>query len=56
MKRTVYKVMVNNRLFIRTINKSLAERTAASASRDYDLNAEVIEGCEYYEEFNGEGL
>ncbi len=50
MKQTVYKVIVNNKLFLRTISRDLAERTAASARKDYKLEAKVIEAYEEYAE------
>ena len=56
MKRIVYKVFVENKQFIRTINKNLAERTARCAAQDYGLKAEVVEAFEEYEEWNGEGI
>ncbi|WP_155838427.1 hypothetical protein [Butyrivibrio proteoclasticus] len=49
MKRKIYKVYVGKKLFIRTISKSLAIRTAKSAIVDYGLQAEIKEA---YEEYN----
>lgn len=51
MKRTVYKVRINGRQFLRTISKELAERTARSAEIGYGLKAEIVEA---FEEYNNE--
>ena len=45
--KKVYKVIVNKKVFIRTISKDLAERTKAMAE-SYDLTAEIIEAVEEY--------
>lgn len=46
--KKIYRVYVNNKLFIKTINKLLAEKTARSAQKDYGLKAEVKEFSEEY--------
>lgn len=46
--KKVYRVYVNNKLFIKTINKLLAEKTARSAQKDYGLKAEVRKSSEEY--------
>ncbi len=50
MKTKVYKVIIENKQFIRTRTRELAERTARSAEKDYGLKAEIIEAYEEYEE------
>ena len=47
MMKKVYKVVVNKKVFIRTISKDLAERTLAMAEA-YNLSGEIIEAVEEY--------
>jgi len=50
MKTKVYKVIIENRQFIRTLTRELAERTARSAEKDYGLKAEIVEAFGEYKE------
>ena len=46
MKKKVYKVFVNGKVFATFTSRSLAERTANSAQNHYGLVAEVRESIE----------
>lgn len=46
MKKKVYKVFINGKVFATFTSRSLAERTANSAQNHYGLVAEVRESIE----------
>ena len=46
MKKTIYTVKINGKIFMKTVSQDLAQRTARSAEKDYHMAATIEESQE----------